>query len=96
MTATNLILHIIRKYIELVTYFVDEKDLQKKIKIQLVSSVSIGQVANVLTKTILSSKFLAMRNKLRVGNISLLRREEGRDMVNNNSRLILLVTSCNN
>lgn len=96
MTATNLILHIIRKYIELVTYFVDEKDLQKKIKIQLVSFVYVGQVANVLTKTILSSKFLAMRNKLRVGNISLLRREEGRDMVNNNSRLILLVTSCNN
>ena len=96
MTATNLILHIIRKYIELVTYFVDEKDLQKKIKIQLVLFISVGQVANVLTKTILSSKFLAMRNKLRVGNISLLRGEEGGDMVNNNNRLILLVTSCNN
>ena len=70
MLAANPVLHARTKHIELDLYFVREKVLQKKVEIRHVPSQD--QTADVFTKAISSSRFVDMRIKLRVEQLSTL------------------------
>ena len=68
--AANPVLHARTKHVELDLYFVREKFLQNKVLVQHVPS--IDQTEDVLTKPISSSKFLLLRNKLKVEDLTTL------------------------
>ena len=70
MLAANSVLHDRTKHTELDLYFVREKVLQRKVLVQHVPS--INQVADVLTKSVSSTRFETLRDKLKVANLSTL------------------------
>ncbi|XP_024020247.1 uncharacterized protein LOC112091288 [Morus notabilis] len=68
--AANPVLHARTKHVELDLYFVREKVIHKVIDVKHVPA--IDQAADVLTKPISSSKFPALRHKLKVESLSTL------------------------